>query len=292
MKTLLRSLLPALALALAPVTGAQAAAIPDEAALKARVERYLVDYFKLGPRDSVKVDELWDAEAVQQWGLAVTRTQAGKSESSVYMLSKDLRRLSLGRVLDFGEDRRARNRARLDLKGAPSRGAADAAVTIVAFCEFQCSDCRALVAALQRVLPGYEGRVRFVFKSFPILERHEWAEAAALGAYCAGAQKPEAFWSFHDALFERQGEISSANVRAQLLELGRQAGVDGQRLTRCLDDQTFLPVLQRDVYDARRVGARGTPTLLVNGRFVFDEGAQDEDYRRLIEEALADTAQP
>ncbi len=284
--TQLLRLLP-LVLVLAAAVPVPAAPVPDEAALKARVERYLVDYFKLGPRDSVTVDEVWDAAAVQQWGLAVTKVQAGKSESLVYMLSKDLTRLSLGRVLDFGEDRRARNRARLDLTGAPARGPADAPVTIVAFCEFQCSDCRALVAALKRVLPAYEGRVRYVFKSFPILDRHEWAEAAALGAYCARDQEPEAFWAFHDALFEGQGDVTTANVREKLQELARVQGLDAARLGRCVDEKTFLPVVVRDVYDARRVGARGTPTLLVNGRFVFDEGAKDADLRKLIDEALA-----
>ncbi len=284
--TQLLRLLP-LVLVLAAAVPVPAAPVPDEAALKARVERYLVDYFKLGPRDSVTVDEVWDAAAVQQWGLAVTKVQAGKSESLVYMLSKDLTRLSLGRVLDFGEDRRARNRAKLDLTGAPARGPADAPVTIVAFCEFQCSDCRALVAALKRVLPAYEGRVRYVFKSFPILDRHEWAEAAALGAYCARDQEPEAFWAFHDALFEGQDDVTTANLRAKLQELARAQGLDAARLERCVDEKTFLPVVVRDVYDARRVGARGTPTLLVNGRFVFDEGAKDADLRKLIDEALA-----
>lgn len=284
--TQLLRLLP-LALLLAAAVPVPAAPLPDEAALKARVERYLVDYFKLGPRDSVKVDEVWDAAAVQQWGLGVTKVQGGKSESLVYMLSKDLTRLSLGRVLDFGEDRRAKNRAKLDLTGAPARGPAGAPVTIVAFCEFQCSDCRAMVAALKRVLPAYEGRVRYVFKNFPILDRHEWAEAAALGAYCARDQQPEAFWAFHDALFEGQGDVTTANVRAKLLELARAQGLDVARLGRCVDEKAFLPVLVRDVYDARRVGARGTPTLLVNGRFVFDEGAGDDDYRELIDEALA-----
>lgn len=284
--TQLLRLLP-LVLVLAAAVPVPAAPVPDEAALKARVERYLVDYFKLGPRDSVTVDEVWDAAAVQQWGLAVTKVQGGKSESLVYMLSKDLTRLSLGRVLDFGEDRRARNRARLDLTGAPARGPADAPVTIVAFCEFQCSDCRALVAALKRVLPAYEGRVRYVFKSFPILDRHEWAEAAALGVYCARDQEPEAFWAFHDALFEGQGDVTTANVREKLQELARVQGLDAARLGRCVDEKTFLPVVVRDVYDARRVGARGTPTLLVNGRFVFDEGARDDDFRKLIDEALA-----
>ncbi len=284
--TQLLRLLP-LVLVLAAAVPVPAAPVPDEAALKARVERYLVDYFKLGPRDSVTVDEVWDAAAVQQWGLAVTKVQGGKSESLVYMLSKDLTRLSLGRVLDFGEDRRARNRAKLDLTGAPARGPADAPVTIVAFCEFQCSDCRALVAALKRVLPAYEGRVRYVFKSFPILDRHEWAEAAALGAYCARDQEPEAFWAFHDALFEGQDDVTTANLRAKLQELARAQGLDAARLERCVDEKTFLPVVVRDVYDARRVGARGTPTLLVNGRFVFDEGAKDADLRKLIDEALA-----
>jgi protein-disulfide isomerase len=263
----------------------------DEKQVKARVERYLSHYFRLAPADSLTVDQVWSVEKPPLWGLAVTRKQGGKTETSVYMLARDFSTLHLGRVLDFSRDLPAENRSKLSLEGAPSRGAPGAPVTLVEMCEFQCPDCRAVVSKLAKVLPAYPGKVRVVFKNLMILNRHDLAEPTAIAARCAFDQKPEAFWSFHDALFEDQDAINAANLREKVQALGSGAGLDRAKLLACYDLKQPLPVLQQDMYEAARVGARGTPTLLVNGRFVFSEELTEEDLRKLIDEALAEAAQ-
>ena len=95
----------------------------------------------------------------------------------------------------------------------PSRGPADAAVTVVEYSDFQCPYCSRFANGLDEALEGYEDRVRVVFKQFP-LGFHDNAQIAAEASLAAHAQGK--FWEMHDLLF--------ANARA----LGRE-NLDGLR---------------------------------------------------------------
>ncbi|MDD5542533.1 MAG: DsbA family protein [Acidobacteriia bacterium] len=263
----------------------------QEAAIKRKVERYLTRYFNLAPQESVMVDQVWSVENPPMWGLAVTRVQAGKTTSDVYMLSKDMKQLSLGRVLDFSRDLDAENLAKINLKDTPARGPENAAVTLIEFCDLQCPDCKGMVDNLNAVLPGYEGKVRVLFKNYPLISKHPWSEPAALVARCAYQQNPAAFWNYYDFYYSQQQSITSANLRERSLEVGKQTGLDVDQLTRCFDSKASLPAVQSDVFEALKLGVKGTPTLLINGRFVFNEDMTQKDYRKLIDEALASSKQ-
>src|SRR5580658_4848245 len=81
-------------------------------------------------------------------------------------------------------------------------GSPSAPVTLVLFSDFQCPYCkrmRDLLAAEPLVTSG--DKIRLVFRHMP-LSQHEWAEKAAEAAACAQFQSSDAFWHFHDGLFE------------------------------------------------------------------------------------------
>lgn len=258
-----------------------------EADLKVRVQHYLASYFKLAPQESVVVNELWSVEKPPMWGLAVTRKQGGKTQDDVYMLSKDLKTLSLGRVLDFTRDLDVENLEKINLSDAPSRGPSNAPVTLVQYCDLQCPDCKTMVENLKLVLPSYDQKVRVVFKNYPLVNKHAWAESSALAARCAYLQRPEAFWTFYNYFYSEQDSISSANIREKVSSVAKQSGLDVTKFGTCYDSKATLRSIQEDMYEAAKLGVRGTPTILVNGRFVFNEEMTDKDYRKLIDEALA-----
>jgi protein-disulfide isomerase len=259
----------------------------QEAEIKQKVVRYLTRYFNLAPQESVTVDQIWSVEKPPMWGLAVTRVQAGKTTNDVYMLSKDMSQLSLGRVLDFTHDQDAANLDKINLKDAPVRGPATARVILIEYCDLQCPDCKAMVENLNKVLPSYDGQVRLMFKNYPLISKHPWAEAAAIVSRCAYQQKPAAFWNFYDFFYSQQEAITTANLREKALAVGKQASLDVGQLTACFDSKASLPAVQSDVFEALKLGVHGTPTILVNGRFVFSEEMNEKDYRKLIDEALA-----
>ena len=173
-------------------------------------------------------------------------------------------------------------RIAVESAGAPSRGPADAPVTIVEFSEFQCPFCRRVVPTLREVEARYRGRVRFVFRHFP-LDRHKDAPKAAEAVECARDQGR--FWEMHDFLFDHAEKLSVADLKGH----ARAVGLDGAAFDACLDSGREEGRWRRDLADAQSYGASGTPMFFINGRLLV--GAQPyAAFARVIDEELLGTA--
>ncbi len=143
--------------------------------------------------------------------------------------------------------------------GAPVRGPADAGVTLVEFSDFQCPYCAVAVRKLEALLAAYPGKIKLVFKQFP-LDTHSQAALAAAAAIAAHQQAK--FWPMHDALFAHRRELS----RDTILALARAGGLDMKRFEADLDSSDTKRKIGRDVEDGDRAGVEGTPTLFINGQ--------------------------
>lgn len=102
------------------------------------------------------------------------------------------------------------------------------------------------------------GIARFTFRHFPHLSAE--SEEAALAAECAADQ--DAFFPYHDALFERQAQGLS---RAEMDEAARTVGLDLELFLDCLDSRTHQDTLAAGIAEASRLGVAATPLVLVNG---------------------------
>lgn len=128
------------------------------------------------------------------------------------------------------------------------------------------------------MLKEYDGRVRLVFKDFP-LPSHELAMAAHEAARCAGAQ--QRYWPYHDRLFKEQPRFQ----RDALVGYARDLGLDRERFTRCLDSHAEAAPVRASRDEGRALGVKSTPTFMVNGSPLI--GAQPvEAFRQAIDEAL------
>ena len=58
-------------------------------------------------------------------------------------------------------------------------GAADARVTLVEYGDFECAFCGRAYPELKRVLRRLKGKIRFVFRHFPLSAEHPHAQHAA-----------------------------------------------------------------------------------------------------------------
>jgi protein-disulfide isomerase len=99
-----------------------------------------------------------------------------------------------------------------------------------------------------------------VFRHLPLSGIHPHALAAAHLAEAAALQGR--FWPMHELLFHRQQALEDAD----LLGYADQLGLDRQRLLADLDGRTVWQRVQADADSALESGARGTPTLFINGR--------------------------
>jgi protein-disulfide isomerase len=138
-------------------------------------------------------------------------------------------------------------------------GDPDAPVTVVEYGDYECPYCAAAAPVLRRLVEESDGRVRLVFRHFPLADRHPYALTAALAAEAAGAQG--AFWPMHDLLFARQERLDDAALRAYADELG----LDGERVVGEAA-QSFGEKVEADFAAGLATGVGGTPTVFVDGR--------------------------
>jgi len=147
----------------------------------------------------------------------------------------------------------------LPVDDSPSRGAPMARVTIVEFSDFQCPHCGAAHPELVRLLREYEGRVRLVYKYFP-LSSHTRALPAARAAEAARVQGK--FWEMHDQLFEHQGALEDDDIR----KYATQIGLDMERFERDWNSPSVAARIDADRQLGQRVGIEATPSFFVDGR--------------------------
>ncbi len=143
--------------------------------------------------------------------------------------------------------------------GSPVRGADAAAVTLVEFSDFQCPYCFVAVGKLNAVLNAYPGKVKLIFKEFP-LETHSQAALAADAAIAAHRQGK--FWEMHDALFAHRRDLS----RPAIIGLARDLGLDMKRFQADLDSAETKKTVAIDVQDGDRAGVEGTPSVYIDGQ--------------------------
>jgi protein-disulfide isomerase len=155
---------------------------------------------------------------------------------------------------------------------APAMGPADAPVTIVTFSDFQCPWCARAAQTLHQVEKHYDGRLRIIFRHFP-LGFHAQARKAAEAASCADEQGK--FWEMHDKLFETQDDLSLPKLKERAAELGLEA----KSFDQCLDTSQRAKDWQRDLAEGRQIGVASTPSFFVNGRLLT--GAQP--FARFVE---------
>lgn len=154
----------------------------------------------------------------------------------------------------------------LDDGVSPAFGPADAPVTLVAFSDFDCSECArgSMIAATARNL--HAGKVRFVFRQFP-LPAHPHARLAAEASLAAQSQGK--FWQYHDVLFGN----GQALERTDLERYAAAAGLDVRAFAAALDDHRHAARVETDLELGRRMGVGRVPALFANGKrvsFPFD----------------------
>jgi len=140
------------------------------------------------------------------------------------------------------------------------RGGEPAAVTLVEYGDYECPYSRMAFRAIQRLEEQLAGQLRFVFRHFPLTGIHPHALAAAHLAEAAALQGR--FWPMHELLFHHQKALEDPDLQGY----ADQLGLDRRRLGADLDGRTVRQRVQVDADSALASGARGTPTLFINGR--------------------------
>ncbi len=156
---------------------------------------------------------------------------------------------------------------------SPSRGPAEAAVTIVEFADFHCPYSKAAEARLRRLFDRFPQKLRLVWKDYPV-SVHRYADGAAQVAREVALQRGSAaFWRAHDLLFAASPLLEPT----RLIKQARALGLEPEAVQAALDGAPHRAAIDADVDLAARVGLPGIPAFFVNGRKVMtDDGAELE----------------
>jgi len=147
----------------------------------------------------------------------------------------------------------------LSIENAAIKGDATAKVVLIEFSDFECPYCgRYVRESYPQIDRDYvaTGKIRYVFRHFPLASIHPRAVKAAEAGECARLQ--EKFWPLHDRLFANQKSLE----RPALVEHARAAGLDVKSFETCLDGQASAAILA-DLKAGSRAGISGTPTFFL-----------------------------
>jgi len=159
----------------------------------------------------------------------------------------------------FGRRFKAGDKREFSIQAAKVLGSPMAPVTVVEFSDFQCPHCAAANPELHRVVREYEGKVKLVFKHYP-LPSHTRAVPAARAAEAAGRQGK--FWEMADVLFTRQRALEDADLE----RYAEQIGLDMERFRADFASEEVAKAVDADRAEGEKAEVEGTPTVYVNGR--------------------------
>ena len=160
--------------------------------------------------------------------------------------------------------------------GRPEKGPKDAPVTMIVFSDYECPFCRRAESTVEEVLKKYEGKIKYVFRDYP-LPFHAKAKPAAVAANCAIPQGK--YFEYNQKLFVT--DLSPENYK----KIAGDLGMDQKKFDECVaknDEKT----IDQDLADGAAVGVNGTPAFFINGRML--SGAQPfEAFKVIIDEEVA-----
>ncbi len=148
----------------------------------------------------------------------------------------------------------------ISVDGAPSMGDENAKVTMIEFSDYQCPlSSQYFNWSMRQIVSEYikTGKVKYVFRDFPIESIHPLSLKAAEGAYCAGEQGK--YWEMHDRFLRNQMSIG-----VEVLPLhAKMLGLDVAKFRQCLDSGKYTAKVRESAADGKKAGVRGTPAFFL-----------------------------
>jgi protein-disulfide isomerase len=129
----------------------------------------------------------------------------------------------------------------------------------------------------------YPGKVRVVFKNFP-LSRHKYAQKAASAALAA--RKQGKYIAFHDALFQNYKILNDTKI----MDIAKELKLDIEQLQKDMEDPAIKKLMFSDIMDGRKADVQSVPSMFLNGKYLQIQSTQE--LYQMIEEELKNIDQP
>lgn len=169
-----------------------------------------------------------------------------------------------------------------------SRGDTGAPVTLIEYADFECPACAEYAPIVKQLLSDFPGKLRQVYRFFPLINIHPNAIPAAKAAEAAGKQGK--FWEMGDMLFAKQQDWADSNDAGKIFEgYAKDLGLDVNKFKQDVNDSGTQQRINTDLDEATKLNLSGTPTFFINGRALDLPGSYD-NFKKIISEELAKNA--
>lgn len=148
----------------------------------------------------------------------------------------------------------------LTVSDAQFKGNANATLTLVEFTDYECGFCARHV---KETFPQLErdyiatGKMKYVFRNFPLESIHKKAFKAHEAATCAGEQGK--FWEMHDRLFASQAALTPADITGY----AQAIGLDMQKFQGCFNVGLHTEQIRKDIAEGQKAGVTATPVFFL-----------------------------
>ncbi|MGI0076275.1 MAG: DsbA family protein [Nitrosopumilaceae archaeon] len=183
----------------------------------------------------------------------------------------------------------------VSLDDDPVKGDPNAPITMIEFSDFECPFCaRFFTTTLPLIEKNYieTGKVKFVYRDFPLTDIHQNALPAAMAAECANEQGK--FWELHDKIFENQKQWEGPDVQNGVRtfeQFAAELGLDTDKFNSCLESGKYLEEVQKDLNDGASYGVTGTPGFFIGNEKIgygMVSGAQPYSaFQQVLDQLLA-----
>lgn len=230
--------------------------------------------------------QIWGFDANRIWRVeAISTTQApgvarvvvfvsdkspnAKVQTSAFFVTPDGKHAIAGDgVVSFGPKPFAEARQMLQSRAdGPARGAAGKELMLVEFADMECPHCKEVQGTMEQLLKDFP-KARVVYENFPLTEIHPFAFKAAADGVCISKQKPEAFWTYLQAVYDTQGGLTAESGEVTLNNAVKKAGLDAATVELCAATPATKAIVDASLKLGAEVGVDQTPMLAVNGHLL------------------------
>ena len=161
-----------------------------------------------------------------------------------------------------------------------------AGVTLVEYGDFQCPACKAYYPIVEQVVEKHKTDIQFQFRHFPLVQIHQHAFEGARAAEAAG--KPGTFFEMYRMLYDNQSAWSTlSDPQATFIGYARQLNLNTQQFQTDYSSTAVNDIINADYQEAIKLGAKSTPTFVLNGKRIENNPQSAEAFEKLITDAIA-----
>jgi len=171
----------------------------------------------------------------------------------------------------------------------------NAPITIAEFLDFQCPYCARFYSETFPLILEQcvsTGKVKCVYRDFPLESIHHNAMAAAIASECAHEQ--DKYWQYHDALFENQqvwNKSESAFAVLIFKEFATKLNLNQEQFDTCLDSGKYVNEINNDLKDGKDYRITGMPGFFIGNQNIgfakIDGSKSFETFKNLIDSQLS-----